>query len=64
MSINQEEISKHLFMFIREHTFAPAPSIPRVFMPPTEVDRAKRTGFVGMSIPRYTVVHDQYDFLE
>ncbi|CAF1067088.1 unnamed protein product [Rotaria sordida] len=47
-----------------EFTFAPAPSIPPIFMPPTEVDRAKRTGFVGMSIPRYTVVYDQYDFLE
>jgi len=49
---------------ISEHTFAPAPSIPHVFMPPSEVDRAKRTGFVGMKIPRYTVVHDQHDFLE
>ncbi|CAF3703388.1 unnamed protein product [Rotaria sp. Silwood1] len=47
-----------------EFTFAPTPSIPPVFMPPSEVDRAKRTGFVGMSIPRYTVVYDQYDFLE
>jgi len=49
---------------ISEYTFAPAPSIPRVFMPPSEVDRAKRTGFVGMSIPRYTVVYDQHHFLE
>ncbi|CAF2058710.1 unnamed protein product [Rotaria magnacalcarata] len=47
-----------------EFTFAPSPSIPPIFMPPSEVHRAKRTGFLGMSIPRYTVVHDQYDFLE
>ena len=52
------------FIVLREYTFAPAPSIPRIFMPPSEVDRAKRTGFVGRSIPRYTVVHDQNDFLE
>lgn len=45
-------------------TFAPAPSIPKVFMPPSEVNRAKRTGFEGMSIPRYTVVYDQHHFLE
>ncbi|UJR08257.1 hypothetical protein I4U23_012530 [Adineta vaga] len=50
--------------YTTEHSFAPVPSIPRIFMPPTEVDRAKRTGFVGMSIPRYTVVYDQKDFLE
>ena len=53
-----------MYSLIRQHTFSPAPSIPRVFMPPSEVDRAKRNGFDRMSIPRYTVVYDQKDFIE
>ncbi|CAF0771254.1 unnamed protein product [Didymodactylos carnosus] len=48
-----------------QYSFAYAPSIPQVFMPPSEVDRVKWTGFEGQhSLPRYTVVSDQYDFFK
>ncbi|CAF0915262.1 unnamed protein product [Adineta ricciae] len=50
--------------YTTEHSFAPTPSIPCVFMPPSEVDRAKRNAFSGMPLPRYTVVPDQHEFLD
>jgi len=47
-----------------EQTFARVSSIPPVHMPASEVHRSKRTGFVGQSLPRYTVVHDQHDLFK
>jgi hypothetical protein len=59
-----KNLELNMYSLISQHTFSPAPSIPRVFMPPSEVDRAKRDGFAGTTMPRYTVVYDQKDFLQ